>query len=211
MTRDEVLDLYITAAEVDRRLPDTARPAVLKAQALPYVHSWEDQLGWGSARYEEEREAFWQSQSTRLQTADVATWERANELVLIVTRDRDRRCLWAYASSKAGGKPFSKWCKDREHVHRNYGKECADRAINQISEWFLRDASINCMVGVLDALHETPEIGHIPVNIEEPRRFVWMAPGAFMAQADHEARSFDWALKRNEQRRQREAKRQQSA
>jgi hypothetical protein len=30
---------------VDRRLPDTARPARLKAQALPYVHDHVDQAG----------------------------------------------------------------------------------------------------------------------------------------------------------------------
>ena len=47
MTHEEIAELFIHAAEVDRRLPDTARPARLKAQALPYVHDHVDQAGWG--------------------------------------------------------------------------------------------------------------------------------------------------------------------
>jgi hypothetical protein len=211
MTHDEITELFIHAAEVDRRLPDTARPARLKAQALPYHHDAKDMNGWGTERLEEERQAFWDARSTRLQVQDVNDWERANDLIVHVSRERDRRCLWAWANSKAGGKSFSKWCRDLEHIHRNYGKECCDRAIHQISEYFIRNASIDVMGAVLATLHETPEISHIPVNIDEPRHFAWMAPGAFVAAADLEARDFSWSEAQNERRRQREAKRRQAA
>lgn len=206
MTHEEIAELFIHAAEVDRRLPNTARPARLKAQALPYVHDHVDQAGWGGQRYEEERQAFWEARSTRLQVKDVTDWEKANDLIVHVGRERDRRCLWAYAKSKAGGMSFSKWCRDVEHIHRNYGKECSDRAIHQISEYFVRNASIDVMGTVLATLQETPEISHIPVIIDEPRHFAWMAPGAFVAAADNEARDFSWAETQNERRRQRLAK-----
>ena len=206
MKHEEIAELFIHAAEVDRRLPDTTRPAMLKAQALPYVHDHVDQAGWGSERYEEERQAFWEARSTRLQVKDVTDWERANDLIVHVQRERDRRCLWAWAKSKAGSMSFSKWCRDFEHIHRNYGKECCDRAIHQVSEYFVRNASIDVMNGVFATLQLEPEIEHIQVNIDEPRHFAWMAPGAFIAAADIEARDFSWAETQNERRRQRLAK-----
>lgn len=211
MTYEEVKELFILAAEVDRRLPDTARPAKLKAQALPYVHDHVDQAGWGGQRYEEERQAFWDARSTRLQVSDVTAWERANDLIIHVTRERDRRCLWAYAKSKAGGKPFSKWCRTEENIHRNYACECKDRAIYQISECLGRNVSIDVMDDGFATLHEQGEIGHIPVTLNEPRHFAWMAPGAFVAQADDEARDFSWAANQAERRKQREARNKQTA
>ena len=207
MTHEEIAELFIRAAEVDRRLPDTARPARLKAQALPYVHDHVDQAGWGGQRYEEERQAFWEARSTRLQVSDVTLWEKANDLITHVTRERDRRCLWAWAASKAGGKPFSKWCKDVEHVHRNYACECKNRAIHQILEQMTRNVSINVIDDDFATLHETAETGHIPVILNEPRHFAWMAPGAFVAQADEEARDFSWAANQTQRRREREARR----
>lgn len=206
MTHEEIAELFIHAAEVDRRLPDTARPARLKAQSLPYVHDHVDQAGWGGQRYEEERQAFWDARSTRLQVKDVNDWEMANDLIVHVSRERDRRCLWAHSKSKAGGMSFSKWCRNVENIHRNYGKECCDRAIHQISEYFIRNASIDVMGAVVATLQEAPEISHIPVIIDEPRRWAWMAPGAFVEAADIEARDFSWAETQNERRRQRLAK-----
>lgn len=211
MTHDEIAELFIHAAEVDRRLPDTARPAKLKAQALPYVHDHVDQAGWGGQRYEEERQAFWDARSTRLQTADVADWERANDLITHVRRERDRRCLWAYAKAKAGGMPFSKWCRAIENIHRNYASDCKDRAIDQIHAYIGRIVSIDVMDGGFATLQETPEIEHIPVTLSEPRHFAWMAPGAFVAQADLEARDFSWAANQTERRKQREARNKQAA
>lgn len=207
MTHEEIAELFIRAAEVDRRLPNTARPARLKAMSLPYVHDHVDQAGWGGQRYEEERQAFWEARSTRLQVSDVTIWEKANDLIKHANRERDRRCLWAWAAAKAGGKPFSKWCKDVEHVHRNYASECKDRAIDHICAYINRNASIDVMDGAFTTLHETPEIEHIPVTLNEPRHFAWMAPGAFVAQADDEARDFSWAANQTQRRREREARR----
>ncbi len=38
MTEEQIKELFIRAAEVDRKLPDTARPAALRAINHGYVH-----------------------------------------------------------------------------------------------------------------------------------------------------------------------------
>ena len=50
MTGEEIIDLFIRAAETDRLLPNTARPARLKSLPLPVTHSFSDMNGWGSER-----------------------------------------------------------------------------------------------------------------------------------------------------------------
>lgn len=78
--------------------------------------------------------------------------------------------------------------------------------MHQISEHFVRIASLDVMGGVLAALQLEPEIEQFQVNIDEPRHFAWMAPGAFIAAAHIEARDFSWATEQNERRKQREAR-----
>lgn len=206
MTHEEIIELFIGAAEIDRRLPNTARPAVLKAQALPYFHDQEDIRGWGGERYEEQRLAFWEARSLRVSAGEVTMWEHANALIVHVPNERHRRCLWAWAKSKAGGISFTKWCRMEEHIHRNYGMECKAKAIDAISEYFVRNVSINVISPRNSTLRFTPEIDDIPVNIEEPRKFAWMAPGAFVSQINAEAQDFSWADAQNDRRRQREAR-----
>jgi hypothetical protein len=45
----EVEELFIEAAAIDRRLPINVRPARLKSMSLPFVHTFEDRLGWEPA------------------------------------------------------------------------------------------------------------------------------------------------------------------
>ncbi|MDO9417015.1 hypothetical protein [Pararhizobium sp.] len=211
MTSEEITELFIQAAEVDRRLPDTARPARLKAQALPYVHSDADQAGWGGERYSEERDAFWDSRSTRLKTADIAIWERANELIKIVTDESQRRCLWRWAKAKAGGRSFSIWCRE-EGIHVETGRRRKDRAIAKIEQRFARNTLQNNDITLFDLLPVAPEISDISVNIAAPvRKYTWRDDEAFSPVAVPELRDFSWADKRNEMRRQREAKKRQQA
>ncbi len=182
MNEQEVKELFIHAAVVDSRLPDTGRPARLKAQSLPYFHTQLEKGGWIPADYingipipgksvwerkrikkaagdqlefddrgrlDEEGERFWAGLSTGLQSEDVSIWEKANDLIRLVSRERNRRCLWAYAMAQAKALnvssvdangdftrkriSFSKWCTTVEGVHRNYGKVCAETAISEIS------------------------------------------------------------------------------
>lgn len=211
MTQEEIIELFIRAAETDRRLPDTARPARLKAQSLPYHHDKADMNGWGSERLEEERAAFWEERSTRLKTSEVSAWERANELVALVPNESERRCLWHWAIGKAGGRPFKRWCRD-EGIHVETGRRRKDRAISYIALAHVRNPLQNNEIALQSMLRVGPEIDHISVNIDEPSHtLTWQDDDAFSPAAVPELRDFSWAEKRNEMRRQREQRKREAA
>lgn len=204
MTREEIIELFIRAAETDRRLPDTSRPARLKAQSLPYVHDHVDQAGWGGERYAEERQGFWDSRSTRLQIQDITDWERCNDLITTVADESGRRCLWHWAISKVGGQPFARWCRS-EGFHVETGRRRKDRAIAQIALSFIRNSLQNNENARNGLLRVGPEISHIQVNITAAAQtYSWRDDDAFSPQGIPELRDFSWADKRNERRRQRE-------
>jgi len=220
MTPEQIEELFISAAETEARLPPMGeRPAALKAQALPYFHSWIDLNGWGAERYQEEGANFLSLRSTRLRRAEIARWELCNELVKLVTIVRRRRCLWAWAMAEAGTlraprmidgeylmkrASFSRWCRDVENIHRNWGTECKNRAVEEIASTFARNVLSDRQKAGICTLQDEPEIGDKAGNIEEPRKFVFMTPDAFTAREDPAAQDFSWAAKRNEIRRQRE-------
>lgn len=159
MTREEVEALFIQAAEIDRRLPNTARPAKLKAQFLPIFHDWTDQLGWGEERYKEEREQFWSARQGRVLAHEVTLWEKANDLMRNVTLERNRRALWAWAKSKAGGKPFIAFCR-AEGISKETGRDRKNRAVRQLAfenefSATLDSANENCAT-----LPNMPEMEH---------------------------------------------------
>lgn len=248
MTEAEIAELFIRAAEVDRRLPDTARPARLKAMSLPYVHSFEDRRGWEPAdmiggepirakdgnllddgtrqrlkkavgdrlelgdrgRYDIEAEKFWDDD--RLTPEKVSTWERAIDLIALVEDESQRRCLWAWARAKAGGRPFAHWCRHEEHIAEITGQRRKNRAISQIAFHFARKGLQNKQNAENGVLPDAPEIDHIAGNIAEPRRTSWMADGAFSPIPRPEFRDFSWAAKMAERRRRkREAKKRKMA
>jgi len=211
MTREEIIELFIRAAETDRRLPDTARPARLKAQSLPYHHDKADMNGWGSERLEEERAAFWEERSTRLKTSDVSDWEKANSLIILVDDESERRCLWHWAIGKAGGRPFKRWC-DQEGIHVETGRRRKDRAISLIALALIRKPLQNNENASSGLLRAGPEIDHISVNIDEPSHtLTWRDDDAFSPTAVPELRDFSWAEKRNEMRRQRDQRKREAA
>lgn len=211
MTREEITELFIRAAETDRRLPFANGPKPVKAQALPYVHDEADQAGWGGERYAEERERFWESRSTRVRASDVTDWERCNDLILAVEDESERRCLWHWAIGRAGGRPFKHWCRD-QGIHVETGRRRKERAITHITLSFHRNALQNNKIGPSDLLRVGPEIEHIPVNIEEPAHSLsWMDDSAFSPVGVPELRDFSWAQKRNARRRERERRRKEAA
>lgn len=215
MNRDQIEELFIQAAETDRRLPDTASPKRLKAQAIEYYHTQADVSGWGAERYAEERADFLSDRSTRLRASDVTKWELANALIVLVPRSRDRHCLWAWAIAKAGGKSFSKWCREgfRDvsgnlvRFSRNYALERKNRAILEIT------LALDCKPlqhndnGVTATLQNMPKIGDKDINIANDAPTYWRAPDARPSACDFDMglQDFSWAEKQNERRRQRDA------
>jgi hypothetical protein len=215
MTADEITELFITAAEIDRRIPNTARPAQMKSMSLPFIHTFADMNGWGSERHDDERRDFWENVARRLNPNDVTLWERASDLIRLVENESQRRCLLHWSMAKAGGRPFSQWCRKVEHIHEETGRRRKDRAVVAIV------AHDNCVTG--QSKHELdfaallpvgPEISDISVNIEESRReFKWAADGSrpLACDIDRDLHEFSWAEEQNARRRQREAKRRKEA
>lgn len=205
MTADEITELFIAAAEIDRRLPNTARPAHMKSMSLPYVADFNDMLGWGSERLEEERADFWDNVAKRLNPNDVSLWERASDLITRVTDQSQRRCLLHWSIAKAGGRPFSQWCRKVEGIHEETGRRRKDRAVLAI-------ISANGCVND----HSTREFDFaalLPVGPEisdkEPiigQSHAWMAEGSrpLICDFDSDLGNFDWAEDQNARRRARE-------
>jgi hypothetical protein len=200
---------------VDRRLPNTARPARLKAQALPYVNDWQDKLGWGSEALEEERLAFWDSRSTRLRKEDISKWELANALIVLIPNAGKRRALWHWSIAKAGGRSFAKWCRNVEHVHPMTGDWRRRSAIECIFRAFARKTlqhNKNDDEGSFTKQVEKRDNSDIITN-DAPKS--WMAHGAkpMACDFDSDLGNFNWAERRNEMRRQRDlqARKQKAA
>ncbi|OCJ12485.1 hypothetical protein A6U86_05540 [Rhizobium sp. AC27/96] len=217
MTRDQIEELFIQAAETDHRLPDTARPARLKAQAIQYYHSQADVNGWGAERFAEERADFLSHKTTRLRTSDVTKWELANALIVLVSKSRDRHCLWHWAIAKAGGKSFSKWCREGfrdvsgNHIRfsRNYALERKNRAILEIT------LALDCKPlqhnenGRSASLQHMGEMSDKDVILADDVPTYWRAPDArpMACDFDRGLQNFEWADLQNERRRQRDAER----
>lgn len=200
MTEDQIKELFIKAAEVDKRLPQTAKPARLKAMALPYVHDQADQTGWGGQRYEEERLDFWDAKTLRLSRNEIGIWEAAMETIKLVPSEQHRRALWAWARSEAGGQAFAKWCKNIEGISRQVGNYRRNMAILQITRAFSRKPlQHNENTEDTDFTFD-PEIGDKSSNIR-----VWRPDESKpICGFDEDLRDFSWAQAQAERRRQRE-------
>ncbi len=238
MNKEEIIDLFIKGATIEKRLQvDFVRPEGLRAQHIPYLHTLSDMRGWfGVAgrtrserianrkkigdqledgdlgRYVEERMQMWDPDHQKLEATDVSDWEKRLELISMVSVDKNRRALWAWAKAKAGGLAFTKWCR-REGIHEMTGQRRKDKAINELLH-LLRERAQHSQNGDFAVLPLPPVFWHVSDNIaaDAPReeRNVHRDPDAkpqMICDFDQKLMTFDWAEKQNEKRRQREAKR----
>lgn len=210
MTPLEIAELFIRGAEVDRRLPQTAKPKQLKAQSLGYVHSWAEMREWGDERHKEHRAEMFAK--TKLTTQDVSEWERCNQLILSVKDDMRRRCLWAWANAQAGGTPFGKWCT-KQGFTRETGRKRKNRAILEIFGEIARNNGQNYKNGLEGVLHVCPENGQIEVTIgdhADSKKVLTWRDDFSLTHGETEP-DFSWAEARNERRRQKYAERRKAA
>lgn len=209
MTPLEIAELFIRGAEVDRRLPQTAKPKELKAQDLPYVHDRADKNGWGDERLHEDRAEFFRS---RLSHEQVGEWERCMELIKHCPDEDRRRCLWNWAMAQVGGKPFGRWCRE-QGFHVETGRRRKNRAILEIFAGFHRNNAQNIQMGSFDVLHVAPEKGHIQVTIgdhaDSEKVLTWRDD--FSLTHGETEPDFSWAEARNERRRQKYAEGRKAA
>lgn len=237
----EIAERFIRAAEVERASREHVGPAPLRAQQLPYVHDHVDKNGWGKSPLKRvikrgkliqgdwleegedplaaERKAFWERMGIMPTGEELAELDGLYDLLMMVDDDGERRALLAWARSKVGGKAFRRWCFKVEGIHPETGRRRKDRALSKISNTLARRPMQNSENGCSPLLHSGPEIEHISDTVEEgagERDGLnnWMADNAFTSIFSNDPVDFSWAQKRNEIRRQREArkrKRQQEA
>jgi hypothetical protein len=207
MTEEQIKELFIRAAEVDRKLPDTARPAALRAINHGYVHDTADMNGWFAEDKHDANWAWLDPNKIRNSRNDIGIWQAAMEVIKLVPNEQHRRALWAWARGEAGGQAFAKWCKTVEGVSRQVGNYRKNAAILQIARAFARKPLQHNDLDDHKPLTNQPEIGDKSSNIR-----VWRPEESKpVCGFDEDLRDFSWAMAQAERRRQREAKRKQAA
>lgn len=209
MNAAQIIELFVKAAEVDQKLPDTARPAKAKAINYGYVHDTADINGWSAEDKHANNWAWLDPKNLRNTTNDMGIWEVALEVMKLVPCENKRRSLWAWAKAEAGGQSFSKWCKNVEGISRQLGDWRKKSAISHIELAFLRKPLLHNENVESGGFTTEPEISDKTSNIA-----VWRPEESKPLRCffDTDLDGFDWADKRNAMRRQRDArKRQQEA
>lgn len=158
MTEAEIIEIMVRAQEVDRKLPDTARPQTLKAMSLGYVHTTAEMNGWFA---EDKHAANWSwldPEKLRNSRNDIGLWEVAMELIKLVRKPENRRSLWAWASAKAGGMSVAKWARTVEHVHPETVSRRAKASITEIHHKLCSNSHLHNQNDMNEVLPDTPEI-----------------------------------------------------
>lgn len=218
MNAAQIAALFIRAAEVERALPERVGPAPLRAQQLPYIHTFTDKAGWrkepgdklekGADPLTEERKAFWERMGMMPTADEQRALDGLYNMLVLVDDDGQRRALLAWARSKVGGKSFRRWCFKVEGIHPETGRRRKDRALARISAQLGRGGVQNSAEDVSPLLHSGGENEHIPDTIAEDATSretlnSWMSENAKLAVGGEP--DFSWAQKRWERRRRREA------
>lgn len=222
MNIGEIAELFIRAAEVERALPEHVGPQPPRSLQLPYVHDWVDKLGWRKEKgdkltedpLQEERRLFWERMGLRASAYELSRLESLREWLLMVDSEQERRALLAWARSKVGGKRFNAWCFKIEGIHPETGRRRKDRALTRISAQLSRSGvqhNDNEPEGVLLPEPKTADIDATfpEQRPNEPRSYSWASDPAFRPIDLPEVRDFSWSRKRNQRRRQREAKKRE--
>ncbi|WP_322884239.1 hypothetical protein U8C35_07735 [Sinorhizobium medicae] len=201
MNAEEIAELFIKAAIIDERLPINARPKKLKGSWIPFIHDEldvksriktylrDEQLHKDDDPFNEWVHRFWDVDERRIEPEDVGLWERANDLITIVSDEGNRRALWAWAAAKAGtlqanekkaklasrkmgraklkvhkrtsrNVSFAAWCR-AEGIHEMTGTRRKDRAIAIIEQQLVRGSSSNNGTGDFGVLPVGPVFEHI--------------------------------------------------
>ncbi|KQV83257.1 hypothetical protein [Rhizobium sp. Root1220] len=204
MTEAEITEIFVRAAEVERKLPSTGKPAQLKAMNMGYVHTFAEMNHWQEEELHAANWAWLDPKNLRATTNDVGIWEAAMEMIKLIPDTKKRRALWAWATAEAGGQAFAKWCRTVEGVSRQLGDWRKDSAIKCILRAFDRKPLQHNENEAEGDFTNTPENSDKTSIIE-----VWRADDCFSF--DTSLRDFSWADAQNERRRQREARRKQAA
>jgi len=220
MNIGEIAEKFIRAAEVERASREHVGPAPLRAQQLPYVHTFADKLNWrkepgdklakGADPLAEERKAFWERMGMMPTSEELRELNGLYDFLMIVEKDAERRALLAWARSKVGGKSFRRWCFQVEDIHPETGRRRKDRALARIDAHIRGSDVLNCENGSAGLLLRGPEIGDVSGTLDEDAGKrdglnSWIADGALACVLPGQP-DFSWAQKRWERRRRQETR-----
>lgn len=216
MTELEITERLILAAEIEDRLPRVG-PAHLKAQQLAYVHSDADMRGWGKRRGEKDqlkkedaeahaahRREFWDK--VIVSARNVSEAEEAWGWLALVDDADKRVALASWAGCMADNKRrfFKDWCR-RAGISEKTGRKRKDAAVSIIHARLARSDVQDYDIDLDEGLLECAEMGHVDGRIGNARR-----NDPYLIKDSTEP-NFSWSQKRNERRRQQEAKRRREA
>lgn len=212
MTSEEVIEIFLQAAEVNRKLPDTGRPAKLKGMNHGYIHDTADVNGWSSEDKHAMNWKWLEPENLRLTTNDVGIWQAAMEIMKLCPHEEKRRALWAWSDGKVGGRSFASWCCNVEGISKQLGNLRRKAAISQIVAAFARKPLQHIENGGINGFTDEGEIGDKTSMVGDRRVTAWMADGAKpVLSFDEDLQDFSWASAMNARRREREAKRRKAA
>lgn len=241
MKSDMIAEIMIRAAEVDRKLPDTARPAKLKAMNLGFVHTFADMNQW----HEEEKHAAnwaWLSpENLKATTNDVGIWEAAMEMMKLVPVTNKRRALWAWARAEAKTLTVQKLEEVEINTQEKFNGRASPIIVRDVTakrlsfrRWCLdvehilpatgnwrKNAAIssielafNCNVLLHNDNDADPDFTNCPeIEHKKSNIEVWRPDDAtpMACYFDTNISGFEWAEAQNERRRQREARKRRQA
>lgn len=206
MNGRDIGERFIRAVEISEGWYSD-RPSSGSNAWVAYPYTQADKNGWGTERLAEERKAFWNDMNRSPKPWEVTQAEETLSWLRLVDCEEERKCLLGWARCMASKHFFKDWCKERG-IHPETGRRRKERAILRILLAFNCWVSQHNEIDVSGLLPDTPENGHIDVNIGEGAR-AWMSPETrpMACDFDTDVAGFNWAEKRNQIRRDRERKR----
>ncbi len=208
MTREQIIEIFIRAAEVDRKLPDTARPKALKAMSIGYVHTTAEMNQWHAEDKHAANWAWLDPAKLKNSTNDMGLWELSMELMKLVKVENQRRALWAWSVSKAGGMSLAKWSKTVEHVGPATAQHRAMAAITRIHQYLCSNVDLHNGNDMNEDLRQEPEMPHKSITVG-----AWRDEDAkpLACYFDTDIAGMEYAEIQNAKRRERDARRRQAA
>lgn len=165
MTFAEVQELFVRAAYLFRQdIRDEYRQPTGGSGPWPrYFHEKGDIAGWSA----KDRKAYelrlarngGDYGDARRSREAIDMRQKASRLIMLVSNESQRRCLWAWAMAKAGGMPFVIWCK-AENIHVETGTRRKNRAIDEIVAKDQSNAPLDSESEDYAVLPEPPENRH---------------------------------------------------
>lgn len=190
MNETNIAELFIQAAETERKLPEVKGLRVSYGRyVLPWVHSVSDVNGRGRTNVpakdkrdpkgekligaddpiEEWRMAWLTDWGKRATKEQVAGWEACLRITSeFLVKPGERRALWAWAIAKSGGKSFAKWCRS-EGISEMTGHRRKNRALTSIVHGIDGKANLHDESGHSGVLLCEPENEHVFATVEGQR------------------------------------------